>query len=440
MRYNLFMKRLQAFKYELMPNGKQQRFMRRFAGARRFVFNKALALQKAHYEAGGKFIGYVAMAKLLTGWRNGVETPWLKDAPVHPLQHALKDLDRAYQNFFEKRADFPRFKKKGQSDSFRYPDSKQFKIDQPNNHLFLPKLGWIRYRNSRDILGAPKNITVSCVAGKWYASIQTEREVEQPVHPATRIVGIDLGITRFATLSDGSPIEPLNGFKKHEVRLARCQRAMSGKTKYSRNWIKAKARVQKIHTRIGNVRRDFLHKLTTTISQNHAIVCIEDLQVLNMSRSAAGSVEKPGRSVRAKSGLNKSLLDQGWGEFRRQLEYKQGWLGGDVLAVPPHNTSRTCPVCGHVSADNRQTQARFACVECGYENHADLVGAINVLNRGMKMLEGQDTADASAGRKTAARIACEVNGAARPSATGTHRSDLVYGLMPVPSAVGIPVL
>ena len=114
------MKRLQAYKYELKPNGEQQRAMRRFAGSCRFVFNKALAMQKANHEAGEKFIGYVAMAKHLTTWRNSAETGWLSESPVHPLQHALKDLERAYKNFFAKRADFPRFKKKGQGDSFRY--------------------------------------------------------------------------------------------------------------------------------------------------------------------------------------------------------------------------------------------------------------------------------------------------------------------------------
>ena len=380
------MQRLQAYQYELMPNGEQRRKMRRFAGSCRFVFNKALALQKENHEAGNKFIGYVAMAKRLTGWRNGVDTPWLKDVPCHPLQHALKDLEKAYKNFFAKRADFPRFKRKGSGDSFRYPDPKQIKLDQVNSRLCLPKLGWLRYRNSRDVLGELRNITVSQSGSKWFVSIQTQREVEPPVHPATSIVGIDVGIARFATLSDGSFIEPLNTFRKHEQRLARYQRAMFHKQKFSNNWKKAKARIQKIHTRIANVRRDFLHKTTTTISKNHAIVCIEDLQVRNMSKSTGGSSDSPGRNVKAKSGLNKSILDQGWFEFRRQLEYKQAWLGGEVLALPPRNTSRTCPACGHVSAGNRQTQARFGCVECGYENNADLVGAINVLERGHRLL------------------------------------------------------
>ena len=136
--------RRQAFKFELRPDGEQRRRLTRFAGCCRVVFNKALALQKETYQAGGPFLGYVAMAKHLTQWRNGTETPWLKQAPVHPLQHALKDLERAYRNFFEKRARFPRFKRKGQAGSLRYPDAKQFEIDPVNSRIFLPKLGWLR--------------------------------------------------------------------------------------------------------------------------------------------------------------------------------------------------------------------------------------------------------------------------------------------------------
>lgn len=398
------MKRLQAFKFELKPNGEQTRDLRCFAGSCRFVYNKALALQQENHEAGGKFIGYEAMAKQLTAWRNGEETPWLKEAPVHPLQHALKDLDRAYKNFFAKRSDFPRFKKKGQCDSFRYPDARQLKLDQANSRIFMPKLGWVRYHNSREVLGTLKNVTVSRTGNKWFMSVQTERDVEKPV-PQGESVGIDMGVNRFATMSNGEHIEPLNSFKKHHQRLARYQRQMARKQKFSNNWKKAKAKVTKTHTDIANARRDFLHKTSTTISKNHAIVCIEDLQVRNMSRSAAGNSETPGKKVSAKSGLNKSILDQGWGEFRRQLDYKLDWNGGWLMAVPPQNTSRTCPSCLHVSADNRKTQARFLCVECGYENNADVVGAINVLRAGY------------------ARLACQANDATRSSATGTHRSD-----------------
>ncbi|MFS8818949.1 transposase [Synechococcus sp. W60.1] len=409
------MQRLQAFKYELLPNGQQVRLMRRFAGSCRFVYNKALALQKERYECGEKKLGYAELCKLLTEWRNSTETAWLGDAPVHPLQQALQDLERAYANFFAKRAGFPKFKKKGRHDSFRYPDPKQIKLDQTNSRIFLPKLGWLRYRNSRKVLGTVKNVTVSQSCGKWFVSIQTEREVEQPI-PTGGAVGVDMGITRFATLSDGSFYAPLNSFKRHEARLRKAQQALSRKVKFSNNWKKAKARVQRIYSRIANARRDFLHKVSTAICKSHAIVCIEDLQVRNMSKSAAGTADAPGKNVRAKSGLNKSILDQGWYEFRRQLDYKLAWKGGRLIVVPPQNTSRTCPCCGYVSADNRPTQARFKCAECGFEGNADVVGAINILSRRIQLLrdEGQDTTDASVGMRVgaplvSAQMACGSN-------------------------------
>ena len=207
------MQRLQAFRFELMPNGRQAQQMRRFAGACRFVYNKALALQKERYERGEKKLGYTELCKLLTEWRNSAETAWLAEAPVHPLQQKLKDLERAYNNFFAKRAGFPRFKKKGRSDSFRYPDPKQIKLDQGNSRIFLPKLGWLRYRNSRKVLGDLRNVTVSLSGGKWFVSIQTEREVEQAI-PHGGAVGIDMGIARFAMLSDGTFWTPLNSFMR----------------------------------------------------------------------------------------------------------------------------------------------------------------------------------------------------------------------------------
>ena len=376
---------LAAFKYELMPSGQQAHNMRRFAGSCRFVFNKALALQKERYESGEKKLGYAGLCKQLTEWRNGADTPWLKDSPIHPAQQALKDLELAYANFFAKRADFPRFKKKGNGDSFRYPDPKQIKLERENGRIFLPKLGWIRYRNSRLALGALRNVTVSSKGGKWFVSVLMRREVEQPL-PQGPSTGIDVGIARFATLSDGTFLAPLNSFKKHEQRLAKYQRRMARKTKFSNNWKKAKGRVQRIHSSIANARNDFLHKASTQISKNHAMVCIEDLQVRNMSKSASGTLEAPGRKVAQKKGLNKAILDQGWGEFRRQLEYKTRWNGGEFVAVPAAYTSQTCPCCGHISRENRQTQALFACVSCGYENNADHVGAINVLAAGHAVL------------------------------------------------------
>lgn len=363
-----------------------------------------MAYQKAQYESDNtvKF-SYTRLANLLPEWKREFE--WLKDCHSQILQQSLKDLEAAYRNFFAKRTDLPRFKRKGIRDSIRYPQG--VKLEENHSRIYLPKIGWIRYRKSRDITGRIKNATISRRADKWYVSIQTEYEKEEAIPTTQSAVGIDMGIIRFATLSDGTYYEPVNSFRRHQEALRKAQQAMSRKEKFSSNWQKARLKVQKIHSRIADIRKDYLHKISTAISKSHAMVCMEDLQIRNMSGSASGTVESPGKNVRAKSGLNKSILDQGWYEFRRQLEYKLTWRGGILIAVPPQNTSRTCPCCGHVSADNRKTQAKFRCETCGFEENADVVGAINILRAGY------------------ARLACEVSDAVRSPAAGTHRRDLI---------------
>jgi len=377
-----------AFKFQLQPNGAQQRDMRRYAGNARKVWNLAFAQQQANHATGEKFASAMAMTYWLPAMKETFA--FLKDSPSQTLQQVTTDLAFAYKNFFAGRADFPKFKKKGKSgDSFRFPQG--FKLEPHNNLVFLPKLGWLRYRNSRDVVGTIKNITVSCTNGQWFASMQTEQEVAQPLPTATTAVGIDVGIARFATLSDGTFIAPVNSFKQHQVKLARYQRSMSRKVKFSKNWQKARQKVSKTHARIANMRRDFLHKTSTIISKKHAMIFVEDLKVANMSKSAKGTAAKPGRKVRQKAGLNRSILDQGWSEFRRQLEYKQAWNGGWLDAVPPQYTSQECPCCGHTAKDNRKTQAHFVCMDCGFAEHADLVGAINIRRAGLARLACGDT-------------------------------------------------
>jgi len=387
--YNRLMIIRQGFKFRLDVNPEQDARLRVLVGHARFVWNQALARCNDAYSAEDQRVPrYETMAKWITAWKREPETEWLTEAYTDNLQQKLKDLDAAWQRCFDPKlqAQRPRFKKKGRDrDSIRFVNfAKYCQLD--GRRVKLPsKLGWIKFRQSRPILGTIKNCTVGWEAGHWHISFQTEREVSAPVHPAPENwIGIDLGIARFATLSDGTFTEPLGSFKRHQQALAKAQRQLSRKVKFSNNWRKAKARIQRLQRRIANVRQDFLHKTSTRISQNHAMIVIEDLQVSNMSASAKGTVEVPGRNVRQKTGLNRSILDQGWFEFRRQLEYKAGWAGGEVLAVPAHHTSQTCPACGHVSAENRRTQSAFACTDCGYENNADVVGALNILARGIK--------------------------------------------------------
>ena len=353
-----------------------------------------------------------AMAGICATGSSQPETRLAGGTPSQALQQRLKDLERAYANFFAKRADFPRFKKKGRGDRFRYPQG--FKLEQANVQYLLAqaRLAALSQQPGRSGDGEERHRQpVAAVNGS--CRFRLEREVEQPPPVATSAIGIDVGIARFATLSDASYIAPLNSFKKHQQRLARYQRRMSRKVKFSNNWKKAKARVQKIHIGIANARNDFLHKTTTTISQNHALVCIEDLQVRNMSRSARGTSQEHGKKVKQKSGLNRSMLDQGWGEFRRQLHYKVSWKGGLLLAVaaPPHQSN--LPELSLMwRKTNRLTQALFLCVDCGYENNADVVGAINILERGHRLLACGESAQSGRSTKqepteaTQAALAC----------------------------------
>ena len=242
----------------------------------------------------------------------------------------------------------------------------------------MPKLGWMRYRKSPDILGEPSNVTASESCGKWFISVQTEREVKQPQHQSTSAVGIDWSVVNFATLSDGEVINQCQPLKKLLPKLAKLQRRMAKKKKFSKNWRKAKACIAKLHSKVANARNDFVHKVSNDISKNHVVVCIEDLQVKHMSKSATKNVQK--------SGLNRSILDASPFELRRQLEYKTQWQGGLLVPVPPQNTSRKCPECGHVSAENRKSQAKFVCVECGFSANADWVGAVNIREAGLASL------------------------------------------------------
>ena len=224
--------RLQAYRFELIPNGEQKRQMRQFAGSARYVFNRALAIQNQERQATGrKRSGYAALCRMLTAWRNDPPTAWLAEAPVHTTQQALRHLEAAWSRHFEslgKRTrgqirpeevvEPPQFKKKHRCrDSFRYPDPQQFRIEQNNNRLFLPKLGWLGYRNSRRIEGEPSNVTVCRDGEKWLVSIQTEHAVEEPVHPSSSIVGIDLGVVRLATLSNREVIQPATHCKRSRL-------------------------------------------------------------------------------------------------------------------------------------------------------------------------------------------------------------------------------
>ena len=367
-----------GYRYRLKTDAINANALARFAGSCRYVWNKALDLQHKRLADGSACLSYVEMNAALQTWKADPTSLWLKDTPAQALQQALMALDCALKDCFDKSSvkRFPRFKKKGLHDAFRYPQG--FKLD--GSRVYLPKVGWLGFYKSRAWEGVPKNVTVSRHGAHLFISVQCEIDTALPVHPSQTAVGIDMGIRRFATLSDASFFEPLHSFKKLEAKLARAQRKLARKTRGSSNWQKQRDRIGKVHIQIADARSDYLHKISTAISKKHAVVVLEDLRVVNMSRAARGTLEKPGRNVAAKSGLNKSILDQGWGEFRRQLDYKTLWAGGQL--VPAAYTSQSCHVCGHVDKGNRKTQADFVCLACGLSANADYNAALNILAAG----------------------------------------------------------
>ena len=382
----------------------QIQLMKQFCGCARYVYNRTLSLERSIYKKDNKHsFKYAEAANRLPDWKK--KNPFLKDCNAQVLQQSLKDLERAYKNFFGKRANFPKYKKKYRHDSIRFPQGVE--LDEVKQQIRLPKIGWMGYRKSRDIIGTIKNVTVSRRGEKWDVSIQTEYEVVSSA-PNPSEIGIDMGVKRFATLSNGDFVEPLNPFKQEQEKLAKLQRKLARQKKGSRNSRKTKRKIARLHRYIADSRRDFLHKISTKIAKNHSIIYVEDLKVSNMSASASGTKESPGKNVRQKSGLNRSILDQGWYGFFQMLSYKLEQRGGKLIKVDSRNTSRTCPRCGLVSAENRKSQATFACIGCGYRSNADEVGAINILRAGR------------------ARVACGMRGAVRPLSAGTQRDRLQH--------------
>lgn len=383
-----------SYKFVLEPNEAQEHRLRMMCGHARFVWNKSLYHCNAMFDLKLGVPRYESMAKWITAWKKLPGHEFLSDAYTDNLQQKLKDLHQAWRRFFDKslEAQRPAFKRKGKSlDSIRFVNFHKYcKLD--NRRVQLPnKLGWIKFRKSRNIEGAIKNCTVSFSGSRWHVSFQTEQSIPQPAHPSRTAIGVDAGIKKFIALSNGENKSPKSPLRKLEKQLAKAQRALAKKKKFSENWKKQKAKITRIHTKVANIRRDFLHKTSTELSKNHAMIAIEDLKVKNMSHSCKGTFENPGRNVKAKSGLNKSILDQGWHEFRRQLEYKQAWSGGILVAVAPHYTSQTCSECGFKSKDNRQTQAHFECVSCGYQFNADTNAAKNILAAGHAVLACGET-------------------------------------------------
>jgi putative transposase len=371
-----------GYRFKLKITPEIEKTLRTIAGHARFVWNKALRLNLDRLNHGVPIMRYADLCGLLQLWKQSEEYGFLAEAHSQVLQQKLKDLTRAFADAFDPNQPLkklPRFKKKGRDDSFRFPQG--VKID--NRRVYLPKIGWVGFFKSQEVPGVIKQATVTREADGWYVVFQVELEIPDPVSRTTPAIGIDRGVNVFAATSEGELIAPANALKKALAKLARLQRKLSRQKKFSNNWRKTVRRIAKLHQKVARVRHDFLHKLSTRWSKSHALIVLEDLSVRNMTRSAKGTLEKPGRNIKAKSGLNRVILDQGWSEFARMLEYKLAERGGYLLFAPAPYSSQTCSACGHVDPANRPTRDLFCCTACGHVEHADINAAKVILQRGL---------------------------------------------------------
>jgi putative transposase len=363
----------QAFRFRLREQSARAREYARTAGCCRFVWNKSLALQHRYYRLFGKHLAYTRLANRLPRWKR--LHSFLSEAPSQTLQQVLKDLDTAWARFFKepRRVGRPRFKGRDARAAFRLPQGVE--LDAANARVRLAKLGWVRLRLSRDVLGKIKNATVAREQGQWFVSLQTEREADIAAQVGTA-VGVDVGATRSATATDGQILVLELRLAKQAARLRYLQRCLSRKQKGSRRRQRAKHRLSTVHAHLACMRNDVVHKLSRSLVNSHAVVCLEDLQIVAMT-AAGGS---------RKAKLNARILAAGWGALRQQAEYKAVWSGGAVVAVDPAYTSQCCNACGHTERANRTSQALFRCVACGHAAHADDNAALNIRERGVKEL------------------------------------------------------
>ena len=370
---------LKAVKVRLYPNKEQQQIISSQIGAARYVYNRALALRKYAYSKFGIRIGKFALINHITKLKKREKTSWLKEMDSQALQQSISNMDKAYQHFF-KGGGYPKFKSRHHSrQSYQYPQ--RVKIE--GNKVFLPKVGWVKCKGLRkEFVGKIKTVTVSFEAYQYHASILIDIE-DQNIIPNTngKFVGIDVGVSLVVADSNGRREEPLDLVRELSKLRIKAQQ-LSRKKKGSNNRAKAKAKIAKQNLRIANMRKDFLHKLSRSYSENQTVI-VEDLKIKNMTSKTKGTVEKPSKNAKAKRGLNRVITQQSWGLFFELLEYKHQEKGGQLIKVDPKYTSQECNECHHVSKENRRSQSKFVCTSCGHSANADINASKNILDRGI---------------------------------------------------------
>ncbi|MFI6913627.1 RNA-guided endonuclease InsQ/TnpB family protein [Streptosporangium sp. NPDC050284] len=384
-----------SFKFLLRPTSKQAAALTACLDDHRALYNAALEHRRTAY------------AKAKVSIRYGDQSADLKHIRADDAegqgrwsfssqQATLRRLDKAFAAFFARvkagrTPGFPRFKGNGRLDTVEWPkDGDGCRWDSQPEHptatfVRLQGVGHVRVHRHRAVRGTVKTIGVKREGSRWYVILSCDDVPAEPLPATGTAVGIDLGVASLVTTSEGEHLANPRHLAASADRLAAAQRDLSRKKRGSTRRRKAVARVAALHGKVRRQRLDGAHKAALTLVRDHDVIACEDLRIANLTRSASGTLQAPGTNVAQKAGLNRSILDAGWGVFLTILADKAESAGRELIAVKPANTSRTCARCGHVAKENRLTQAEFRCVSCGHAAHADVNAATNILRAGLAL-------------------------------------------------------
>ncbi len=362
--------------FRLQPTPAQEQALLEHCGHARFVWNLAVE-QHAHWSPGRRAApGYVEQARQLTEAR--AANPWLAAGSVMVQQQALRDFAQAVTNFFGRTHQRPTWRRRGRAEGFRIVAVKAGDVLRMSRHVGevkVPKIGWVRFRWSRAVPDGVKSYRISRDrAGRWHVAFAVPPE--PIVGPGTgAVVGLDRGVVVSAALSTGELLSAptLRGTEK--ARLLRLQRKLARAQRGSNRRGKVKTAIAKLKARETDRRKDWIEKTSTRLARDFDVIAVENLKISNMTRSAKGTIDAPGRGVRQKAGLNRGILANGWGLLVTRLEHK---APGRVVKVDPRYTSQRCSACGVVDREARESQAVFRCRSCGFAANADVNAALNI--------------------------------------------------------------
>lgn len=359
-----------TYKLRVYPNKKQKTLLAKTFGSRRFVYNYYLTLKIEKYKTFRETLSYYACCNDLTNLKQTYK--WLKEIDSTALQSSIKDLERAYRNFF--RGDgFPKFKsKKVHKYSYRSVCSYN-NIRYKNKHVKIPKIGWLKTKQNPNIQGKILNATIlQTPDGCYYVNLCCETEIKKSLK-TDKNVGLDLGIKDFCITSNGDKYKNPKYLNKSFDKLAKLQRQLSRKTKGSNNYNKTRIKIAKLHAHISNQRKDFTQKLSTKLISENDIICIEDLQIKNMIKNHR---------------FARNIIDVSWSRFIRELEYKASWHERIIVKIDKfYPSSQLCNCCGYQYSPAKDLTIRFwKCPNCGNEHDRDVNAAKNILKEGLRVL------------------------------------------------------